>query len=531
MDANKEETSNEIPAFEHVYISPAWHQHLDLLAHLCYYSPNCLFVLGESGSGKTTLLTEFLHKKTPGLKKIGFQGAKDWTVDSLMETLSQKLSLPTQKNPLDLSKAFHEKLEILDPEHTSITVICVDDAHLLHDDVVQGLLQLSHFDSEPKRQVHLIFMGEPDMERRLIEPQFRCRLQGKLHTMEIEPWTCKDIAHFIAGASDPSLSPLDTKQIKQLLDKTQGCVGKIKGSLKEMVKQKHSTPKSRFSLQKILTNPVMVGAYAGLALGVVFLVFSVGDEEEWMSEPTNSAQWGDQSLFPQTSPANPTSEPLALNDEAEPISPSKASQPSETLALQDAVIEPVLESPQNATVTLKQTAEPSLLEVKPEKAPGFAQVSDVPATPPAHVIAAIAPKALEKKSQVIDSVDKLALKPKTKPITAQTPLDFHEETILAASQSAYTLQVLGGRSQANIQAFIQKNNLEEKAYYFRTARNGKPWYVLVYGVYDSLEQAKTAKNSFPIKQTRPWIRPLKGIQQAIIEAKKQDNLQGDPQDT
>ncbi len=79
--------------------------------------------------------------------------------------------------------------------------------------------------------------------------------------------------------------------------------------------------------------------------------------------------------------------------------------------------------------------------------------------------------------------------------------------------SHYTLQLLAGQTEAGIKGFITKHKLSGKAVYYRTSRNGRPWYVLVYNSYSDHRSAKAAISTLPAKlrKTQPWPRSFASI--------------------
>lgn len=80
--------------------------------------------------------------------------------------------------------------------------------------------------------------------------------------------------------------------------------------------------------------------------------------------------------------------------------------------------------------------------------------------------------------------------------------------------SHYTLQLLGGRTEAGILHFIRQHKLAGKAVYYRTLRNKRPWYILVYNNYPDHARAKAAIANLPgsLHKTRPWPRSFASIQ-------------------
>jgi len=81
----------------------------------------------------------------------------------------------------------------------------------------------------------------------------------------------------------------------------------------------------------------------------------------------------------------------------------------------------------------------------------------------------------------------------------------------------YTLQLLAARSEENVKKFIQKYDLQDTASIVRTLQSGKEWFVLLYGEYETkaaaIQASKTLSGTLKKANLKPWIRPLKGIQQ------------------
>ena len=48
-------------------------------------------------------------------------------------------------------------------------------------------------------------------------------------------------------------------------------------------------------------------------------------------------------------------------------------------------------------------------------------------------------------------------------------------------------------------------------------RDGKPWYVLTYGIYKTDQAAKEAIKTLPIvvQKQHPWVKPLAKVQEEI----------------
>ncbi|MEQ6329544.1 SPOR domain-containing protein, partial [Pseudomonas chengduensis] len=81
--------------------------------------------------------------------------------------------------------------------------------------------------------------------------------------------------------------------------------------------------------------------------------------------------------------------------------------------------------------------------------------------------------------------------------------------------SRYALQVVGSRSEANIQALAREGGSEYR--YFKKVHQGQPLYVLTYGSFSSRDAAQAAVKTLPAKLQagKPWPRTLGSIQQEM----------------
>ena len=84
----------------------------------------------------------------------------------------------------------------------------------------------------------------------------------------------------------------------------------------------------------------------------------------------------------------------------------------------------------------------------------------------------------------------------------------------------YTLQLLGGRNDKSIQAFIRKYKLRDKAIYFHTNHNQRNWHALVYGSYNNRSEALQAIKNLPaaIQKTSPWARSFASIHKDLDQS-------------
>ncbi|UVK78197.1 MAG: Cell division protein DamX [Sodalis sp. Fse] len=96
-----------------------------------------------------------------------------------------------------------------------------------------------------------------------------------------------------------------------------------------------------------------------------------------------------------------------------------------------------------------------------------------------------------------------------------TPRMNDEDQILmlqTAPDRYYTLQLSSASQPETLNAYARKQQLSQY-WVYETRRDGKPWYVLINGVYPSLSQAKNAITQLPaeVQVKKPWAKQLKQV--------------------
>ncbi len=92
-----------------------------------------------------------------------------------------------------------------------------------------------------------------------------------------------------------------------------------------------------------------------------------------------------------------------------------------------------------------------------------------------------------------------------------------ERVLLSWRSSEYTLQLLGASSRDSVESYISSQPNADELLVFESRRNGKPWFAVVVGRYDSTSAARSAISELPSAQREagPWPRSLAEIQEEI----------------
>ncbi len=140
-----------------------------------------------------------------------------------------------------------------------------------------------------------------------------------------------------------------------------------------------------------------------------------------------------------------------------------------------------------------------------------------PAPAVENAASASEPAATTQPVPVATPVQAAAETPDPTPTTNKQGV--HRETwLLQQPKSAYTLQLLGSRSEKSLRRTIAQHKLPvDKTAYYRGRYKQQDWYVLVYGIYPDRATASRHIADLPaeIRKAGPWPRPVDAIQKAI----------------
>ncbi len=99
----------------------------------------------------------------------------------------------------------------------------------------------------------------------------------------------------------------------------------------------------------------------------------------------------------------------------------------------------------------------------------------------------------------------------------QPPPVKREAWLLQQPSKHYTIQVFADHAESSVRQFVRTHKLDDKAAYFESRHEGRPWYSLVYGRYPDVKQARATLRTLSksLQQWSPWIRSFGGIHKAI----------------
>ena len=232
-------------------------RHREALAHLLYgQNGGGGFVLltGEIGAGKTTVCRLFLEQ-VPAHCKVAYIFNPKQTVVELLQSVCDEFGV-TVPRPVDgviTVKNFIDPLNrfLLDSHaDQQNTILIIDEAQNLSADVLEQLRLLTNLETNERKLLQIILIGQPELRTMLGQPgleQLAQRVIARFHlgALSVDE-TAQYIAHRLAVAGFERVSPFNASAMRRIHQLARGIPRRI----------------------NLLCDRALLGAYAGGKLAV-----------------------------------------------------------------------------------------------------------------------------------------------------------------------------------------------------------------------------------------------------------------------
>ena len=227
-------------------------RHREALAHLLYgLNGGGGFVLltGEIGAGKTTVCRLFLEQ-IPAHCNVAYIFNPKQTVIELLQSICDEFQVsvgradgtaPTVKDFIDPLNAYLLRTHAADQNN----VLIIDEAQNLSADVLEQLRLLTNLETNERKLLQIILIGQPELRTMLARPELEQLAQRVIARFHLAALTAEEtalyIGHRLAVAGHAGAAPFDTAAIRRVHQRARGIPRRI----------------------NLLCDRALLGAYAG----------------------------------------------------------------------------------------------------------------------------------------------------------------------------------------------------------------------------------------------------------------------------
>ena len=179
----------------------AMRRHSEALAALYYgvrWHKGFVVVTGEVGTGKTLLLRCLLNllKKSPDVAYAYLFNSR-LSIPEFLEYILSDLGLPAAgKNKSEMLFEFGRYL-IRRGESDETTVLIIDEAHALSDELLEEIRLLSNFETSDTKLLQIVLVGQPELDDKLDSIHLRQLKQRIALRAQLGPLSIEEVGEYI----------------------------------------------------------------------------------------------------------------------------------------------------------------------------------------------------------------------------------------------------------------------------------------------------------------------------------------------
>lgn len=453
---------------------------LQRLVEQAHYGAPISLVCGNPGSGKTTLAREFRNSFADEAVCVQVQASLFMNQAQFLEALL--VQVPVGASSPEAGDIVHDLCQFAERLYLNAKtlVVIIDDAHELAAAVLQIIDSLICGATEGA--VHVLVLGENQLVEMLADALGEKAL-GRVIEEHLEPLSSTDAEAYmqlkLSDAGHTGENPLDTAELARLNSEAKGIPGALNIRITRALK-KSGTEKTPDGFQPRDPRSILeIGApYWATAASLVVLLMLVliftGPADDQVQLANTETQ------------GNATTRievPLTVN----------GSEVAGTVATNN------IPNTDTASVELIQESEPApVIDVVPQSSSGVAETVT----------------AISQPQELVEGVS-LPESTVSAPVEAENPPDqIEQHPLMQYPPENFTVQIMGSRSEENVQRFISQQLAAFNAVYFETLHQDRPWFVVVMGNFVSRDVASRAISDLPasIRRMDPFIRQISEVQ-------------------
>lgn len=450
-------------------------EQLQQALHLIHYGHSILVVGGQPSETKSIWLSDLVHRCTDDQLHLCTIELTDLTDDlQMLSMIALGFGLPYQN--ADIRTLFGLLRDFqLDQQHRGKSVVLIRNAHLLDTSTLVYLQTLSELQGGYESFQFVLVDDEGDL---LTKPGWAGL--SDLFEIKIE---ADDVEH---ETEPPSLQSFEAHldEASSRIQESKPRFSQFSFLFAEAMKQKtvFGFPRAHLTLLSIV------------AVAILLALMVSGKGEIPVTEPMVSITLEVPKMY------SGQDEQTTESSQSKPIEKVEQKDPVQKEDRQIAV-------PANVSVDEKATNVITEPATSPEKAESstLTNANQISKTNIEQAASVTEPQATAPQDSTA----------KTKPELVQ--LEKFERLLLELDSRSYTLQLYGTYEIDKARAFIKNYPGLIDVRYYRGQYRGKPWYMVVSGVYPDARAASKAVKNLPseLQRQKPWVRKLEGIQMVI----------------
>ncbi len=447
-------------------------QRLNLLQHLIRASDKVALIFAEKGVGKSALLTQ--------LQQLMSEDVRICRIDAMSLASSEELvvhclrAFGVDDNDIRLSS---DHLELLQQRCLSLQnfnikpLLLIDDVEELSADSLVIIIGWLSWQKKDQFLLQAVLTAKNAM------PELNT-IHGRIQRIDLPVFTETELSayltHRLAVAGHQGKLPFKPKVLKQIFKKSAGKADLIN----QLAHQQLLGIKPISAFKTINLASVFKWLGLGILTIIIILLLVFQDKINTLFSPIE-----DEVVLDQLSELAPESPITLVVADSKPI-------------------ETEIVEKDNSDLTAEEQ----------ERAELEALIAEIPNPEPKEQapleLEEIAPVNSENASEKVTTT----IKPLNKEVENNS-----QEWVLRQNSNSYTFQLMGSWDEKKVVDFIDKYGLSGDMAIFQSMRNGQTWYALIYGVFESKDQALQASDAWPekLKGLPKWLRRFDSVQQQI----------------
>ena len=498
-----------------LYIDDQLEMSINVLIDYLLNQNSTLVILGEIGIGKTTLLRLLLRKGYQNFNFCTLRAKNNLTFEEIEEKIKQRWSLGRDNSSDELTTDEYIKQFI---EGDKCPVLVIDDAHRLDTRSLDLLFQLKHrVGLQSSSTLGLILSSEPTIQPRISELEQSNPAATHIYQTNVRTFDNTQCEKYInyrlqkAGCDDADF--FDEETHKKIYETSSGLPRVInKLSRIEITKKCTHDPAKIYAATEDTSTPntKIIGMLAlGLLglLGLAALIFAFMQKSD-DADVVNELEIIQTDVIKAETKEEVDIEEEIIQEESKNITKPYVAP----LVLGKLKLDEIKEKESDSnTQTVKENN-----ITKPKKDVQQKEIVNVKA---GSVKDEIAKENVSTQTSASKKVDNTG----NKKVQVESNLPIGDAKLhapswlLEQSAEAYTVQIVASPSEQNLTAFNDKHFKNQQTAYYKKQSDDKQWYVLVYGIYATREEAIAVIENMPepIKKNKPYPLQLKFIQELI----------------